>query len=252
MLGTVLAPVLYALLLWWAATGVILFLNLRSRRTFPASIAVATLLLLLAGHALWDGRSDASVFGAYRAFTAALLVWGWLEMTFLMGFITGPRRSPMPAGVFGAHRFLPAVQAILYHELALLAAAGAVCLLTLGGTNRIGLWTFMVLWVMRLSAKLNLFLGVRNLGLEMLPAHMLYLGSYFRQRAVNPLFPVSLGIGVLGTTALASLAHDAPQAGTGTGLVLLAALAGLATLEHLFLVLPLRSDGLWRWARGTT
>lgn len=252
MLGSVVTPVLYAVFLWWAATGVILFLNLRSRRSFPASLAVATLLLGFALHALWEGRFDDSVQGAYRAFTAALLVWGWLEMTFLMGFITGPRRTALPSAATGRGRFGCAVEAVIHHELALLAAGGVLCLLTLGGTNRLGLWTFLVLWVMRLSAKLNLFLGVRNLGLELLPAHMRYLGTYFRQRALNPLLPLSVASGTLATTALVLLARGAATEGSATGLVLLATLAGLATLEHLFLVLPLRSDGLWRWARGTT
>jgi putative photosynthetic complex assembly protein 2 len=251
-MSTVLTPILYALLLWWAATGVILFLNLRSRRTFPASMTAATGLLGLALLALWQGRNDASVFGSYQAFTAALIVWGWIEMTFLMGFITGPRRSALPSGATGLRRFAPAVQAILYHELVLIAAAGVIYLLAQGASNRLGLWTFLVLWVMRLSAKLNLFLGVRNLGLELLPQHMLYLGSYFRQRALNPLLPLSLALGTLGTAALAVLAQDASSAGATTGFTLLSALLGLATLEHLFLVLPMRSDGLWRWARGTT
>ena len=33
---------------------------------------------------------------------------------------------------------------------------------------------------MRQSAKLNLFLGVRNLGVEFLPQHLRYLQSFFR------------------------------------------------------------------------
>ena len=41
--------------------------------------------------------------------------------------------------------------------------------LTWGGANQVGTWTFLVLWVMRLSAKLNVFLGVPNLT-ERVPA----------------------------------------------------------------------------------
>jgi putative photosynthetic complex assembly protein 2 len=61
--------------------------------------------------------------GAYCAFTCALLVWGWHELSFLTGWITGPRRAPArPAR--GLARFVQAVQAILWHELAILAGRG--------------------------------------------------------------------------------------------------------------------------------
>ncbi|WP_163591818.1 DUF3623 family protein, partial [Klebsiella pneumoniae] len=58
------------------------------------------------------------------------------------------------------------------------------------------------LWLMRLSAKLNVFLGVRNLNEQFLPEHLRYMHSYFRQRSSNALFPVS----VIGVTALAASA----------------------------------------------
>jgi putative photosynthetic complex assembly protein 2 len=244
-----LMPVLYTVLLWWSATGIILFLNRREPRSFPASLAGASLLLAAGFFGLWDSRDDGSVAAVYVAFTSALLVWGWLEMSFLMGFITGPRRIAMPERARGTQRFLPAVQAILYHEFALLVGGGLLCLLTLGGSNHFGIWTFTLLWVMRLSAKLNLFLGVRNLGLEYLPAHMKYLGTYFRQRAMNPLFPLSLA-GASWTTLWFAAAAGAPDAdeGTAVGFTVLATLSGLAALEHIFLVLPLRSERLWSWS----
>ena len=47
---------------------------------------------------------------------------------------------------------------------------------------------------MRESAKLNLFLGVRNLSEEFLPAHLAYLQSYFRRRSMNMLFPFSVTV----------------------------------------------------------
>ena len=249
---TLLTPVVFAVLLWWTATGIILLLNRRAPRSFPSSLAAASLLLAAAMYGLWDSRSDDSATGAYVSFTSALLVWGWLEMSFLMGFVTGPRRIAMPEHAPGQRRFRFAVQAILYHELSLLAAGGLLCVLTLDGSNRIGIWTFTLLWVMRLSAKLNLFLGVRNLGLDYLPDHMRYLGSYFRQRPMNPLFPLSL-VGATGVTlALAVLASAADGSdGAAIGYTLLATLSGLAALEHAFLVLPLRSERLWQWSLAT-
>ena len=49
-------------------------------------------------------RRQASVAGAYCAFTCALLVWGWQEIAFLLGCVTGPRRSACPHGATGWRR----------------------------------------------------------------------------------------------------------------------------------------------------
>jgi len=87
-LGT---PAAYALLLWWFTTGLILFLDGRPQTTFRLSMAVATAILLPTLYVLRSSAADLSVGGAYVAFSCAVLVWGWLEMSFLMGFITGPR-----------------------------------------------------------------------------------------------------------------------------------------------------------------
>ncbi len=90
------------------------------------------------------------------------------------------------------------MRAILWHELAILAVGVALIAVTWGEPNQVGTLTFVVLWVMRTSAKLNLFLGVRNLSEEFLPPHLAYLQSFFRRRAMNPLLPVS----VLGASAV--------------------------------------------------
>ena len=131
----------------------------------------------------------------YAAFTYAVFVWGWHEMAFFMGFITGPRRTACPAGAAGWRRFGLAVQACIDHELAILATGVAVLWATWHAPNQVGLWTFLALWGMRLSAKLNVFLGVLNLGEAFLPAHLAYLLSYMRRRRMNALMPVSLAGG---------------------------------------------------------
>ncbi len=43
-----------------------------------------------------------------------------------------------------------------------------------------------MLWAMRQSAKLNLFLGVRNLSDELLPPHLRYLADVLRAAADEP------------------------------------------------------------------
>ena len=56
------------------------------------------------------------------------------------------------------------------------------------------------------SARLNVFLGARNLNEHFLPPHLAYLGSFLRKRPMNLLFPFSVTIstaicGVLATEA---------------------------------------------------
>lgn len=246
-------PALFAVAIWWSATGVILFLNRLRPRSFPLSLFAATLLLAVAAWGLERSASDESVAGAYIAFSCAVLVWGWLEMGFLMGFITGPRRHACADSCTGWPHFLHAIQAILYHELAIIVVAAALWWLTAGGSNQFGFWTFMVLWGMRQSAKLNLFFGVPNLGEQFLPDHMQYLKGFFRKRRMNALFPFSVTISTVITVVLVQNAIDpAATAGEVTGYSLLASLMALAILEHWFMVLPLPSEALWRWSLRPT
>ena len=241
-------PVLFTLFVWWFSTGLILYLDGLPKWTFRWSLAGATLLAAAALYGLHETSTDTSVAGAYIAFACGVLVWGWVEVSFLMGFVTGPRCTPCPPGAAGWERFACAVAVILHHELVIVALAAAVVAATWGGANQIGTWTFLILWVMRQSAKLNLFLGVRNLNEQFLPDHLSYMQSYFRRRRMNLLFPVS----VSAATALAAIIWErafAPEVSAfGTaGLTLVGTLLTLAILEHWFLVLPLPSDALWSW-----
>ena len=101
---------------------------------------------------------------------------------------------------------------------------------------------------MRLSAKLNVFLGVRNLNEQFLPDHLRYLHSYFRCRPGNRFFPVS----VIAIGALAAAAWHGAVAQSGTAFDVaacsfVAMLLSLAWLEHWFMVLPLPTERLWTW-----
>lgn len=244
-------PLAYALFIWWFATGAIFFLNSLSRTSIRWSMLAATVVLVLAFWGLVQTANDTGVAAAYISFTCGLVVWGWQTMSYYMGFITGPREQACPAGARGGKRFLYGLAASLYHELVVLATAVGLVILTWDAPNQVGTWTFLALWGMHISAKLNIFLGVRNLNEEFLPAHLSYLQTFFRRRAMNPLFPFSVVIGALLTalcidTAVAVEASDF----TTAGYMLLATLVGLAVLEHGFLVLPIPAAILWRWSLG--
>ncbi|HSN71677.1 MAG TPA: putative photosynthetic complex assembly protein PuhE [Steroidobacteraceae bacterium] len=243
-----IAPVILAVLLWWFGTGLVLALDSLPQRTFRWSMLAATVLLVAALYGLFLTASDPTPRGAYLAFTFGLIVWAWLELGFLTGTVTGPRKSPCPAGCSGPAHFGHAVQAILYHELAIILAAGAIAALTWNAPNRVGLATFAILWVMRQSAKLNLHFGVPNLSDGLLPEHLAYLKSFFRRRPMNLLFPVSITAATTLTAMLVQRALDAPPGSfEWTAYALLAALSGLAVLEHWLLVLPLPVEALWAW-----
>lgn len=242
-------PVLYAMFVWWFGTGLILWLDRRPRHTHPWSLGGATVVLVIAVAALFVLRDDASVAGAYYGFTAGVAVWAWHEAAFLMGYVTGPRRQPLAAKAGPWRRFTQALGAILWHELAILATLVGLLVLTRGADNQVGTWTFAVLWIMRLSAKLNVFLGVPNMNDEFLPERLRYLESYFRVRSMNALFPLSVTLGTLAALLIGQNAAD-PAAGAFdvAAAVFLTTLIGLAVLEHWFLVLPLPDAALWRWA----
>ena len=240
-------PALAAVLLWWAGTGAVLLLDRLPRDTAGWTLASASLFTLAAVLCIGHTAGDTSVAGAYAGFTCAVVLWGWHEFAFLGGWLTGPRHSAASLGAGRWQRLSEAVQVLLWHELALIATGLALWVWLAGSANPVAAWTFTLLYAMRVSAKLNLYLGVRNLALDFLPPRLLYLGSYFRQRRFNALMPVSL---LAGGAVVAWLLRgaSATTGGIRVAHVLLAALLVLALVEHLMLVLPMQPSALWRWA----
>lgn len=244
---------LYALILWWLATGLILYAIRRLSLARSTLMLTATGLAIIGFAGLAWSSNEATPFGAAIAFTSALLVWTWHEVSFLTGLVTGPRTTPAPASM-ATGRLAPraplrgAIETLLYHELAILVSLLAVVAITAGGANRFGLLVFVILWIMRLSAKLNLYLGVPNLGEAFLPPRLAYLESYFCRRPMNFLFPVSVTVATAVTLLLAAAALDPLSTSFETvGYTLAAALLALAVVEHWFMVLPFEATALWSW-----
>ena len=241
-----LAPIGFALFLWWFSTGLILLADRVPRISPRATMVAASLCALAALVAIWLTKDTATVGGAFLAFTAGLVLWGWHEASFLTGMVSGPRRHDCPADARGWQRFVYATQTLIHHEIAIaLTAVGLAALLWTAG-NQTALWTFVILWGMRLSTKFNIFLGVPNITEEFLPSHLEYLKSYFRNRALNMLFPLSVTAGTILTLWLAQQAWGTTPP-IQTAFILLATLSALGVIEHWFLVLPWRDEELWRW-----
>ena len=110
-----------------------------------------------------------------------------------------------------------------------------------------GIAAYAILLTMRMSVKINIFLGVPHAPYAFLAEHLRHLGTYFRTRPVTAFFPLS----VTCATCSQAISDIAPTARTtaaeAASFALLAALAGFALLEHWFLVLTIASENLWRW-----
>lgn len=236
----------FAVLTWWVGTLAILYLDGLPRRTFPWTMAATTVVALAAAVGLAYSSGRATVAGAYCGFTCAVLIWAWQEVAFLLGYVTGPRRTAQPAGARGWTRVRLAFQTVAHHEAALVVLGLLVLALTWEQPNQTGLWTFLVLWAMRQSAKLNVFLGVRNLGEEFLPEHLRYLQTYFERAPMNLLFPVSVAAATMVAVPLWRLVL-APGVGAFelVSITLVATLLTLAILEHALMVVPLPTRRLW-------
>lgn len=240
-----------ALFVWWFSTGAILWRVARADRAGGRAHLNSTLLSLpllalgLAGLILT--RDQTTVASAYLAFLSALALWGWIEIAFLSGIVTGPNRRPLPPGSDGFDRFWRATLTVLWHELTLIAALGLLVLIAGSQANPFGLWTFVILFFARASAKLNLFFGVPRIHTEFLPRPLSHLASHFRHARMNWLFPLSVTALTFAAACWMERAATATTDFSLAGHVLLAALTLLALLEHWFMVLPLPDQKLWRW-----
>jgi putative photosynthetic complex assembly protein 2 len=247
---THLLTVALTMFLWWFSTGAIMAVYGRSRRFISWVFTIWTVGLIPAFIGLLVTRSRAELLDVYLAAGCAVVLWGWQIAGYFFGFITGPRHQRVtalkqPTSLWD--RFRLAVSFSLHHELFAIGGAAVIALLTLGQPNPWALWMYVILWIMHTSAKLNVFLGVRNFSVEMLPQQMRYLEVVFGKQRRNLLFPFSITFAVSAAVFLLyrTVAPDTEPAHS-VGAVMVATMIGLGTLEHLLLMLPL-SATLWGW-----
>ena len=242
---------LVALFAWWFSTGVILVVVRHADRGGPRARRICTLAalpVLVAGLlGIWGTLEATSTGAVYGAFLAALAIWGWVELAFLTGVITGPNPYACPEGLPEWERFIRAWGTVAYHEMLLTGLLIALWLSGYGAANGFGLWTFTILYFARISAKLNLYFGVPRINTEFVPQALGHLVSHFRVSRLNWVFPVSVTALSLATFCWLDRLAGATGGAEAAGFALLAAMTALALLEHWLMVLPLPDAKLWRW-----
>ncbi len=248
MTGALIAGVA-AIFLWWFSTGVILLAVRRADRSgrHLATVVLGLPLLLGGGWAVLVSLQMETLGGVYLGFLGALAVWGWIELAFLAGVITGPMRQDCLPGLSGKPRFFRAFATVAHHELLLTLGLLLLVLVSAGAENQMALATYLILYVARIFAKLNLFFGVPRINLEFIPRRLIHLKSYFRRGPVTLAFPAAITV----LTALIAVCAErlwfATSEMTIVGYGLLTTLAALALLEHWLMVIPLPDAKLWRW-----
>ena len=240
---------LIAIFVWWFSTGAILVAVRRADRlgTHGMTVFMGLPMLALGIWAVSVSMMDVTVGGAYLAFAGALAIWGWIELAFLAGVITGPVREDCPDGLPLRDRFFRAFQTVAYHELALTLGLWGLVIASDGAANRVALATYLVLFLARILAKLNLFFGVPRINTEFVPLRLNHLKSYFRRGPVTLAFPVAITVLTALLAVCAERLWTANADVTVVGFALLTAMAGLALLEHWLMVVPLPDAKLWRW-----
>lgn len=248
MTGAVTA-IIAAIFLWWFSTGVILLAVRKADRSGRhLETVIAGLPLLVAG--VWAVAASlmrADVAGVYLGFLGALAIWGWVELAFLAGVVTGPMRRDCLPGLSGKPRFFRAFATVAHHELLLTVGLLGLVLASGGAENQMALATYLILYLARIFAKLNLFFGVPRINMEFIPRRLVHLKSYFRRGPVTVAFPLA----ITALTALLAICTErlwfAGSDATIVGYGLLTTLAALALLEHWLMVIPLPDAKLWRW-----
>jgi len=243
---TFLAPVCFAVFLWWFTTGLIIAVYGRSPRLIHLCFAGSTGAMVLGVWGLVVTRPFTQPRDVYLAFTCGLVIWGWQTASYYLGYVKGPRSNleeKDEANLLSqsmAYRFRLAFRTGLYHELLVVAFALLLTALTWSYANRWGLWIFLAMWIMHSSAKLNVFLGVRNFRTVLLPSHLHHLDKLLNKQPNNAFFPFSVVIATSVTLAFfyKGVVPGTPPSET-VGFLLLATMIALGVLEHLMLVLPI-------------
>ncbi|MEX0368817.1 MAG: DUF3623 family protein, partial [Ruegeria sp.] len=146
---------LIALFIWWFSTGTILmavkYADRAGDKARRATTIAALPLMAVGAYGTFWSMTQTDILGTYVAFLSALALWGWIELAFLTGIITGPNRMALPPHKAEWERFIRAWGTIAYHEMLLTATLLAFGLVLWHAPNPFAFYTFAVLFFARIS-----------------------------------------------------------------------------------------------------
>lgn len=235
---------------WWLLTGLALLLVHQPHERARVGFTILSILALLAWCLVPLTVDSSEPLAAALGFILGLLIWGWLEVSYLLGYVNGPNHEVCKKNATMWERFKGGVATTIYHEVCVLLSVGLLAVMSVGQANPTAFYTLTVLWLMRWSAKLNLFLGVRAFNERWLPEHLHYLVSYLKTDRLSIFLPLSTLMGFYVTYSLFGSASAGAELTQQLSLYLIATLMLLASIEHLFLMFPLNDAALWSWAKG--
>lgn len=248
-MSTVLATIAFVILVWWTGTALVLVLQHRIHVSdSPWFRAVLLSTSLLGVFALYLSAGSLQWFSVAVAFVAAVTLWGCLELSYYLGLITGTHCQPCTPGLTEWQRFRQALSASIWHELLIVGVGIGLIMLLAARDNPAGLYTFLVLWLMRWSAKINLFFGVPHFSTDWFPQRLAYLDSYLRRAPLSYCYVVTMSLASVGLIALI-IAATRSEGSLSLVYGLPATLLALAIVEHICMALPIADSRLWHHAR---
>lgn len=237
-------PVLYTVFLWWFTTGLIMAVYKSPQRIIRLWFLGATVALVVACFGIFATRHGTTPRDVYLSVTCGIVIWGWQVAGYYLGFVTGPtppQKLPRQGWKLSLRtRLRVALFSGIYHEVVALAFAVLLLALTWGTPNAWGAWIYVALWVMHSSAKVNVFFGVRNFRIDLLPSQFQHLDGLLNKQTSNAFFPFSvlLASSVALLLVYQGIIPDATPSQT-VGFLLIGTMIALGVLEHWLLVLPL-------------
>jgi len=138
-------------------TGLALMSVHQSPRSKQIIFSLSSVTALVALMGVGVNAATHTPLATVIGFAMALIIWAWLELSYLMGYITGPVKQPALIATGSSERFVRALGTTIYHEVMVVGVVGLVCMLGAGLPNPTVQNTLAVLWLMRWSTKLNLW-----------------------------------------------------------------------------------------------
>ncbi len=125
-------PALFALFVWWFSTGAILYLDGLPQRTFGWRWRPRRRFCGFGVYGSSPRRRDTPCRGPISPSPAPCSSGAGTRSAFLMGFVTGPAGRACGHGCRAGAMSATRCQAILWHELAILASGAVIAWLDLG------------------------------------------------------------------------------------------------------------------------